>query len=93
MKTASLLCLVCAGISLSVSGVALGNEDLAKKNGCGACHASGKKIVGPAWQDVAAKYKNDTKAADSLATKVHTGGKGVWAIYPCRHRPRFPIPT
>jgi cytochrome c len=82
MKTASFIYLVCAGISLSASGVALGNEELSRKNGCGACHTSGKKIVGPAWQDVAAKYKSDAKAAEALSAKVRAGGKGVWGNIP-----------
>lgn len=54
------------------------SEDLAKKNGCAACHASDKKIVGPSWHDIAAKYKGDAKATESLAAKVKAGGKGVW---------------
>ena len=57
---------------------AVASEDLAKKNGCAACHAADKKIVGPSWKDVAAKYKGDAKAADTLAAKVKAGGKGVW---------------
>lgn len=58
------------------------SEDLAKKNGCAACHASDKKVVGPAWRDVAAKYKGDAKAPDALAAKVKAGGKGTWGNVP-----------
>lgn len=54
------------------------SDDLAKKNGCAACHAADKKVVGPSWKDIAAKYKGDPKAADALAAKVKAGGKGVW---------------
>lgn len=50
----------------------------AKKGGCIACHAIGKKVVGPAWQDVAAKYKGDAAARDFLINKVKKGGKGNW---------------
>ena len=54
------------------------SDDLAKKNGCAACHAPDKKIVGPSWKDIAGKYKGDAKAVDTLAGKVKAGGKGVW---------------
>lgn len=50
---------------------------LAKKSGCFACHSIEKKIVGPGWKDIAARYKGkDAKAA--LIAKVKAGGKGNW---------------
>lgn len=52
--------------------------DLAKKSGCLACHSVEKKVVGPAWKDVAAKYKGDSGARDALIAKVKKGGKGNW---------------
>jgi cytochrome c len=51
---------------------------LAKKSGCTACHAIDKKIVGPAWADVAKKYKGDGGAKAALVAKVKKGGKGNW---------------
>ncbi|MFZ5594973.1 MAG: c-type cytochrome [Pseudomonadota bacterium] len=51
---------------------------LAQKSGCLACHGIDKKIVGPAWKDVAARYKDDAGAKDKLIAKVKTGGKGNW---------------
>lgn len=70
--------------ALAVSGVAMAQsgEDLLKKNGCTACHAIDKKIVGPAYQDVAAKYKGDAGAAARLQEKVKKGGSGVWGAVP-----------
>lgn len=56
--------------------------DLAKKHGCSACHALDKKVVGPSWKDVSAKYKNQGDAAVKLFEKVRTGGKGVWGNTP-----------
>lgn len=50
---------------------------LAKKSGCLACHAIDKKIVGPAWKDVATRYKGKDSKAD-LIKKVKAGGKGSW---------------
>src|SRR5215472_13857173 len=53
-----------------------------QKDGCAACHAVDKKIVGPAYQDVAAKYKGDKDALTKLVQKVKTGGSGVWGEVP-----------
>lgn len=77
----ALLSLSLAAITLAV-GPVQASEDLAKKNGCAACHAAAKKGVGPAWQDIAAKYKGDAKSPDALAAKVKAGGKGVWGNVP-----------
>lgn len=55
---------------------------LATEKGCTACHAVNKKVIGPAYKDVAKKYKGDTKAADALAAKVVKGGSGVWGSIP-----------
>jgi cytochrome c5 len=52
------------------------------KDGCAACHAIDKKIVGPAYQDVAAKYKGDAGALAKLTQKVKAGGVGVWGTVP-----------
>ncbi|WP_341744633.1 c-type cytochrome [Azonexus hydrophilus] len=56
--------------------------DIAKKNGCLACHALDKKMVGPAWNDIGKKYAGDTAAAEQLAVKVKKGSKGVWGPVP-----------
>lgn len=52
--------------------------ELAKASGCLACHNVDKKIVGPAWKDVSAKYKGDATIREKLINKVKTGGKGNW---------------
>lgn len=52
--------------------------ELAKKSGCLACHSVEKKVVGPAWQDVANKYKGDAEAKGRLVEKIKKGGKGNW---------------
>lgn len=68
--------------TLAVSGTAMADLALAKKSGCMACHSIDKKIVGPAWKDVAAKYKGDADAKTKLINKVKKGGKGVWGPAP-----------
>jgi cytochrome c len=55
---------------------------LATSKNCLACHAVDKKLVGPAYKDVAAKYAGDKSAADKLATKIQKGGAGVWGPVP-----------
>ena len=57
-------------------------EAMMKKDGCAACHSVDKKIVGPAYVDVAAKYKGDKNAQAMLAKKVKDGGSGVWGQIP-----------
>ena len=71
---------VAAGL-LSASP-AFASEALAKSKNCLACHAVDKKLVGPAYKDVAAKYKGDAKAPAMLAGKVKAGGKGAWGEIP-----------
>ena len=84
MKSVLLSALLAAG--LVASAPAFANKDLATKSGCMACHAVDKKLVGPAYQDVAKKYK----AADAamLADKVKKGGKGVWGQIPMPPNPK-----
>ena len=74
LKTVSLF-VIAAGL---IAGPAQASEDLAKKNGCMACHGTDKKLVGPAFKEVAAKYKADAGAAATLAKHVREGSKGVW---------------
>ena len=59
---------------------AFANLDLAKKNACMACDAVDKKVVGPAYQDVAKKYAG--KSADELAKSIKAGGAGKWGPVP-----------
>jgi cytochrome c len=55
---------------------------LAQAKNCLACHAVDKKVVGPAYKDVAAKYAGDKTAVDKLAQKIMKGGSGVWGPVP-----------
>ena len=57
-------------------------EALAQKSGCLACHSIDKKVLGPAYKDVAAKYKGDKTAEARLIAKVKAGGSGVWGPMP-----------
>lgn len=70
--------LSCAGISPT----AWADLALATSKNCMACHATERKLVGPALKDVAAKYAGDKTAADKLAIKIQKGGAGVWGPVP-----------
>jgi cytochrome c len=54
------------------------SEELAKKSGCLACHAIDKKVIGPSYKDIAAKYKGDAGAEARLIVKLQKGGAGSW---------------
>ena len=57
-------------------------QDIASKNACMGCHQVDKKLVGPSFKDVAAKYKGDKGALAKLTAKVKNGGAGVWGPVP-----------
>ncbi|HZQ71432.1 MAG TPA: c-type cytochrome [Burkholderiales bacterium] len=78
MKPAVLL----FGIAAFAALPAAAQEDLAKKYNCLACHAVDKKVVGPAYKDVANKYRGDKTAEAKLIEKVKKGGVGVWGQIP-----------
>ena len=61
---------------------AAASEQLAKKHNCLACHTVDKKMVGPSYKDVAAKYRADKEASKKLAAKVKNGSQGVWGNVP-----------
>ena len=74
-----------AGAPATKAGAALdlaSGQAMMQKDGCAACHAVDKTIVGPAYNQVAAKYRGDKTAAARLEQKVKTGGSGVWGPVP-----------
>ena len=84
MKIAALLA---AAAAVLVTGPAVASADLAQKKACMACHAVDKKLVGPAYKDVAAKYAGQKDAAAKLADKIQKGGSGVWGAVPMPANP------
>jgi cytochrome c len=77
-----LLVLASMAAGLAVSTPALADLQLATAKNCMACHAVDKKLVGPSYKDVAAKYAGQKDAADKLAAKIIKGGSGVWGPVP-----------
>lgn len=73
---------------LVMSGMASADQALAQKNACMSCHGVDKKIVGPAFKEIAKKYAGDKTAEAKLVAKVKTGGKGVWGEIPMPPNPQ-----
>jgi cytochrome c len=71
-----------------VTGPALADADLAQKKNCMACHAVDKKLIGPGYKEVAAKYAGQKDATDKLAQKIVKGGSGVWGQVPMPANPQ-----
>jgi cytochrome c len=86
MKTPLILCAFSVGIVCAVPGNAAVNDakatQLTGKYNCQACHAVDKKVVGPAYKEVAKKYAGDKSAAEKLEHKIKNGGSGVWGAIP-----------
>ena len=82
MKLSKAALIGAAAVALLAAGSAAANEELAKKSACLACHAVDKKVVGPAYKDIAAKYKGQKDAEAKLIEKVKKGGSGVWGPIP-----------
>ena len=77
MKKALLLLAITAAATPAFADLAL-----ATSKNCMSCHAVERKLIGPSFKDIAAKYKDDKGAADKLAKKIISGGAGVWGPIP-----------
>ncbi len=71
-----------AASTVVIAAPAFADQALATAKNCMACHAVDKKLVGPSYKDVAAKYAGQAGAADKLAQKIIKGGSGVWGPVP-----------
>jgi cytochrome c len=80
MKRYSLACALAVTATFALPASA--NQELAQKSGCMTCHTVDKKVIGPAYKDVAAKYRGNTAAEADLIKKVKGGTKGVWGDIP-----------
>lgn len=87
MKTVMIHARPLSGLLLALATLAAplsahANLELAKKNACMACHAVDKKVVGPAYQDVAKKYAGQDDAVAKLSDSIRKGGSGKWGPVP-----------
>src|SRR4051812_31051185 len=74
--------LIVLASALAMAGPVLADQALATAKNCMACHAIDKKLVGPAYKEVATKYAGQKDAVDKLAAKIQKGGAGVWGPVP-----------
>ena len=88
MKSIVISMIAAAGLMVAGSAMATDMPAVAKKNNCTACHAVDKKVVGPAWKDVGAKYKGDAAAWDKVTAKIKKGGSGAWGSMPMPANPK-----
>lgn len=77
-----ILALVIASLPFALPAQAADPMALASKYGCVACHGVDHAVVGPAWKDVATKYRGQPDAEAHLIQKVRNGGSGVWGAVP-----------
>lgn len=87
MKSSAVFALAALAAAFAAP-VAQASADLAQKKNCMACHAVDKKLVGPSYKDVAAKYAKDKDAVAKLADKIVKGGSGVWGPVPMPANPQ-----
>ncbi len=83
--------LVAAALAAGLAGPAAASQDLAQKKSCMACHATDKKLVGPSYKEVAAKYTGQKDAVTELAERIQKGsvpGKGNWGAIPMPANPQ-----
>lgn len=78
MKTLVSVLLACAGIAATAQSQAQAIPDLAKAKNCMGCHAVDKKVIGPAFHDVAAKYAGQKDAQAKLVASITKGSTGTW---------------
>lgn len=89
MKTLS-LALAAVALTFSAGSAMADGEAALTKGGCMACHSKDKKLVGPSFKDIAAKYKGQDMSAQ-LFDKVRKGGSGVWGPIPMSPNPEAKI--
>ena len=77
-------------VLLSAQAPAFANSALAGKYSCLSCHAAAVKLVGPSYQDVAAKYSGDKGAVDTLIKNIRNGGSGKWGDMPMPPQAQVP---
>lgn len=70
-----------------LANVSIADEDLAKKHNCMTCHQIDRKLVGPAYREVAEKYSGQGDMVETLVKKVRAGGSGVWGPIPMPPNP------
>jgi cytochrome c len=79
---------LCVFLGMFAATPAFASPELAQKKNCMACHAIDKKLIGPSFKDIAAKYSGNKEATAMLQTKVIKGGAGAWGQIPMPANPQ-----
>lgn len=83
-------CRLPAAMSIALvltASAALASPELARSKNCVACHHTERRMLGPAYNAVAARYANDEAALKTLSEKVRAGGVGAWGPSPMPPQP------
>jgi len=90
VRAAALGGVIATGLAMAQPAVAAPDGlAIARTNACLGCHAVDRKLVGPSFKEIAARYKSDPKAQAKLESKVRNGGAGVWGAIPMPSHPRM----
>lgn len=89
-RLACIAALAAVAATTAVPTFAADGADLAKQKNCLACHTVDKKVVGPSYKEVAAKYNGQKDAATMLAEKIQKGSNGTWGQIPMPPNPVTP---
>lgn len=89
-KKIVLTVVILATAMAGASQAAIASEALAQKYACMACHQADKRLVGPSWKEIAAKYKDGSKNAQQLAASIKAGGSGKWGAVPMPPQTQVP---
>jgi cytochrome c len=68
---------------------AQGIPSIVKNNNCVTCHSNNKSLMGPSWQDISKKYKNDANAKDIISSSISNGTSGKWSAVPMPANPQL----
>ncbi|MFM2344234.1 MAG: hypothetical protein RLZZ210_844 [Pseudomonadota bacterium] len=86
-KFLSIFAIFACIVSTNVS--AQGIPAVVKNNNCVTCHATSKSLMGPSWQDIANKYKNDAKGKDIISASISSGSNNKWGAVPMPASPQL----
>ncbi len=95
VTAAAVLIAIAACVAACEGGGGAGNAEktsatLYQQYGCSSCHAADRKLVGPAFRDIAARYRGRADAEALLVAKVRSGGAGVWGQVAMPPHPALP---
>jgi len=83
-----ILMIFAAATTTAIAMPAVATEAMARANNCLACHSVDRKMVGPSFREISARYAGNAQAVDLMVTKIQRGGSGNWGAVPMPPNPR-----